>query len=153
MGHSCSGHWGLWAQELLDILTTHVAAGDGLNMEEATYASLVSAQRAIERATENTPWPPILLPNIPPDRIDFPPEDQALLRAVIANFIAELSADELDPGSSNASGSPPAHANQLGLVWMDDAESSPADKKQLRGPPDPIAAGLLGRIRNALGSV
>jgi hypothetical protein len=139
MPHTCyDTFWGTWTPPLIEVLD-NVAHGDALQMDEATYATLMALQREIERATfvETT--------NIDPHQGNgstMTDLEQSMLRAVAQKFLAELVNDQSDGAPA-----PNGHANHM-PGWM--KKSGQAEQ----APVDALAAldGVLGRIRNALGS-
>jgi hypothetical protein len=140
MAHTCyDTFWGPWTLPLIEILD-NVARGDALQMDEATYATLMALQREIERATF------VGTTNIKAHQGLGSPmgdHDQSILRAVAQKFLAELVNDQADDPPNP----PDKHANHT-PGWM--ANSGQAEQV----PVDALAAlgGVLGRIRNALDS-
>jgi len=116
-------------------------------MSESVYSTLCATQRAIERAT-NVAETPL------PDHVGGPsplsPADEELLVATAQSFQTALVADEWDPG--------PGHHTSHATNWITSGVGAmphmeAGSLRKLFGTSLPTVGGLLGRVRNALGSM
>ena len=148
--HLCyDGFWGPWAPELVDLLN-QVAPADAVNMSLATYTTLVATLRNIESALD--------LPAAPVDAHQglgtaFPPDHEALLRAMAQQLQAGMSVDRFDGGAGCHNPLPPGWI-RTGSPQKVAVDAVRVLKGGAGGPVPPFCPpdGVMGRIRAALDS-